>query len=109
MEMIIVTTMMKRIQKSPKIKKMPVILASGRHLPENLVFTPKMARNIFLIIRTKMAIQRNKNVKAFLNNNVCSKMSIVLISSIKLAVLLPLDQEISLRRAAIHVQYPGKT
>jgi hypothetical protein len=77
MEMIIVTTMMKRIQKSPKIKKMPVILASGRHHPENLVFTPKMAGNIFLIIKMQMAIQRNRNDKAFWISSVSSKMSTV--------------------------------
>ena len=77
MEMIIVTTMMKRIQKSPKIKKMPVILVSGRHQPENLVSTPKMVENIFLIIKTQTAIQRNRNVKAFWNSSESSKMSIV--------------------------------
>ena len=71
------TTMMKRILKSPKIKKMPVILASDRHHPENLVSTQKMAGSIFLIIKMQRVIPKNKNVKVFLNSNESSKMSIV--------------------------------
>ena len=77
MEMIIVTTMMKRIQKSPKIKKMPVILASGRHQPENLVSMLKMVENIFLTIKMQTGIQRNRNAKAFWISSASSKMSIV--------------------------------
>lgn len=70
------TTMMKRIQKSPKIKKMPVTFPLDRHLPENQVSMRKMAENTSLTI-SKMVIPRNRNVKAFSKTREYSKMLIV--------------------------------